>query len=93
VIVLLPLMCRRLRRCRYGIVALVVKASLPLLMCRRLAIVDDDGDGATGNNDNYDGDGATGYDNNDDDCNGATGDETDDDGNDTMGYDDGGRRR
>ena len=43
-------------------------ASLPLLMRRRLAVVDGDGDGATGNNDDNDveDDGAMGDNNNND---------------------------
>ena len=46
-------------------------ALLPLLMRRRLAIVNDDGDSATGNKVNDDGNGATG-DDVDDDGDGAT---------------------
>ena len=63
-----------------GVVALVTMASLPLPMRRRLAIFDDDCDGATGNsiddncdsatNINNDGDDATDDDINDNDCNG-----------------------
>jgi hypothetical protein len=41
---LLP-MRRRLCRHRDGVVALVAMALLPLPICRRLAVVDDDGDG------------------------------------------------
>jgi hypothetical protein len=41
-------MCRHLCRHGDGIVALVAMASLPLPMCRHLAVVDDDGDGVTG---------------------------------------------
>jgi len=44
----LPSMRRHLCRRSDGVVALVVMASLPLLMRRRLAVVDNDGDGATG---------------------------------------------
>ena len=44
---LLP-MRRRLCRRRDGIVALVAMASVPLPMRRRLAVVDNDGDSATG---------------------------------------------
>ena len=44
---LLP-MRRRLCRCCDDVVALVAMALLPLPMRRRLAVVDDDGDGATG---------------------------------------------
>ena len=79
---------RRLRRRRDGVVALVVMALLPLPMHRRLAVVDDDGDGAKGDDDD---DGAMG-DNEDDnpddamddkvennDGNGATDDDIDDD--------------
>ncbi len=40
-------MRRRLHRCRNGVVALVAMALLPLPMRRHLAVVDDDGDGAT----------------------------------------------
>ena len=46
--VLLPLMRRRLHRRHNGIVALVAMALLPLPMRRRLAVVNDDGEGATG---------------------------------------------
>mgnify|MGYP006170078477 CR=1 FL=1 len=50
-------------------------ASLPSPMCGRLAIVDNDGDGATGDEVNDDGDGATGNDDDDDnDGDDATGD-------------------
>ncbi len=72
---------RHLCHCCDGIVAFVVMASLPLPMCRHLAVVDDDGngakggdddDGATGDNDDDDGDGATEYDVIDN-CDGATG--------------------
>ncbi len=60
-------MRRRLcRRCN-GVVALVAMASLPLPMCRGLAFVDDDGNGATGDDDD------------DVDDNGATGDDDDND--------------
>jgi len=73
-------MRRRLcRRCD-GVVALVAMALLPLPMRRRLAVDDDDGDGATGDsiddncnsatNVNNDGDGATDDDINDNDCDG-----------------------
>jgi hypothetical protein len=48
-----PSMPRHLRRCRDGVVTLVVMASLPSPKRRRLAVVDDDGDGMTG--DNYEG--------------------------------------
>jgi hypothetical protein len=52
---LLP-MRRRLGRRRDGVVALVTMASLPLPVRKRLAIVNDDGNGATGDsiNDNCD---------------------------------------
>ena len=76
---LLP-MRRRLGRRHDGIVALVAMASLLLPMCRRLAIVDNDGDGATGNsindncdsasNVNNDGDGARDDNIDDNDCDG-----------------------
>ena len=73
-----------------GVVALIAMASLPLPMCRRLAIVNDDGDSATGDKVNDDGDGATGddvdddgegatYDDIDNDCDGVTGNEVDND--------------
>jgi hypothetical protein len=74
---LLP-MRRHLGRRHNGIVALAVMASLPLPMRRRLAIVDNDGDGATGNsindncdsalNVNNDGDGARDDNIDDNDC-------------------------
>jgi hypothetical protein len=74
------LMRRRLRRCRNGVVSLVAMASLLSPMLRRLSVVDDDGDGATGEDDNdkdnVDDDGATGDDNNDD-RDGATDDKVD----------------
>ena len=62
------LMPRRLRCCHDDVVALVAMVSLPLLMRRRLAVVDGDGDGATGNNDDNDveDDGAMGDNNNND---------------------------
>ena len=47
-----PSMCRRLRRCCDSVAPLVVMASLPSPMRMRLAVVNDDGDGVTG--DNYD---------------------------------------
>jgi len=53
-----PLMHRRLCRRRNGVVALVVMASLPSPMHRHLAVVDDDGDGARGNEVNNNGGGA-----------------------------------
>ena len=47
-------MRRHLPRRRDGVVTLVVMASLPSPMRRRLAVVDNDGDGVTGDNDdNY----------------------------------------
>ena len=46
-----PSMRRHLCRRRDGIVTLVVMASLPSPMRRRLAVVNDDGDGVTGDND------------------------------------------
>jgi hypothetical protein len=63
------MLMRRHHCCRCnGVVALVAMAALPLPICRRLAVVDDDGDGATGDDDNDDinNDGATGNDNNND---------------------------
>ncbi len=69
VMVSLPLMHRRLHRCHDGVVALVAVALLPLPMSRRLAVVNDDGEGTTGDsiddncdsalNVNNDGDGRT----------------------------------
>ena len=49
----LPSMRRRLCRHRDSVAALVVMTSLPSPIPRHLAVVDDDGDGVTGN-DNYD---------------------------------------
>ena len=70
-------MRRRLCRRRNGVVALVAMVSLPLPMHRRLAVVDNDGNGATGDNDDdVDNDGATG---DDDDQDGATDNKVDDD--------------
>jgi hypothetical protein len=46
--VLSTLMCRHLRRHRDGVVALVAMASLSSPMRRRLAIVDNDGNGVAG---------------------------------------------
>ena len=76
---LLP-MCRRLCNRHNGIVALAVMASLPLPMRRRLAIVDNDGNGATGDsidnncdsamNVNNDGNGTTDDDIDENDCDG-----------------------
>ena len=65
---LLPMRRRLCRRCD-GVVALITMASLPLSMRRRLADVDDDGDGATG-------------DSIDDNCDSAT--NVNNDGNDAM---------
>ena len=73
-------MRRRLRRHCDGVVALVAMASSPLPMHRRLAVVDDDGNGTTDDsiNDNYDiamnvnndGNGAMDDDIDDNDCDG-----------------------
>jgi hypothetical protein len=93
----LPSMRRRLRRCRDGVVTLVVMASLPSPMGRRLAVVDDDGDSMTGDND----DGRDGLCRRCDgvvalvtmasyDGDSATGDEVDDNGDGATGYDDDG---
>ncbi len=62
-----------------GVVALVAMASLPLPMRRRLAVGNNNGDSATGDNDdnNVDNDGATG-DNVDNDNNDATDNNVDD---------------
>ena len=97
-------MRRRLRRSRDGVVTLVVMASLPSPMRRRLAVVDNDGDGVMGDND----DGRNGLRRRRDgifalvtmalyDGDSATGDEVDDNGDGATGYDDdgndNGRRR
>ena len=77
-----PSMRMHLCRCRNGIVALITMVPLPLRMCRRLLVVEDDVDGMTGDN-NKDDNGTMGNDLNDDgdgtmgndidgDCNGAT---------------------
>ena len=50
--VFLPSVRRHLRRRHNSVVALFVMALLPSPICRRLAIVKDDGDGVTGD-DNY----------------------------------------
>ena len=50
-------MCRHLRRHHNGVVALVVMASLPSSVRRHLAVVDNDGNGMTGNEVKDDGDG------------------------------------
>jgi hypothetical protein len=88
---------RRLCRRRDGVVALVMMALLPLPMCRHLAVVDNDGDGVKGDDDN---DGATGNDKDDDpddvtddeveddDGDGATDDNIDDDCDSAMGDND-----
>ncbi len=70
----------RLCRRRDGIVVLVAMASFPLPMHRHLTVVNDDGNGATGNsivdncdsamNVNNDGNGATDDDINDNGCDG-----------------------
>ena len=59
-------MRRRLRRRCDGVVALVVMALLPLPMRRRLAVVNDDGNGATGDSIEDNCDSATNINNNDD---------------------------
>ena len=90
-------MRRCLRRSRDGVVTLVVMASLPSPMRRHLAVVDDDGDGVTGDND----DGRDGLRRRRDgvvalatiasyDGDSATGNEVDDNGDGAMGYDDDG---
>ena len=79
-----PSMCRHLCSHRDGVVALVAMASLSSPMHRRLAVVDDDGDGVAGDNIDNDDEGAT-YNDIDDDCDGATGDEVDDDCDIAMG--------
>jgi len=91
---------RRHLCCRcYGVVTLVVMVSLLLLMRRHLADVNNDGDGATGDNDDCDGNGALGHDDDDvnndvtygvieDNCDFETGDEVDNNGDGSMGYND-----
>ena len=83
---LLPLMRRHLHHRCDGVAALIAMASLPSPMRRHLAVVHNDGDGATGNSIDDDGKGAM-YDNinNNDDYDGATGDEFDDDGDGMTG--------
>ncbi len=81
-------MRRRLCRRRDGAVSLVAMASLPSPMLRRLSVVNDDGDGTTGDHDddkdNVNDDGATGDDDNDN-RDGATDNKVDyDDGNCAM---------
>jgi hypothetical protein len=71
---LLPMRRRLCRHCD-GIVALVAMALLPLLMHRHLAIVNDDGNGATSNSIVDNCDSATNIDNDGD---GATDDDIDD---------------
>ena len=73
-------MCRHHCPCRDGVVALIAMVSLQLSMRRRLAVVDEEIGGATGDSidDNCDsamsvkndGDGATDDDINDNDCDG-----------------------
>ena len=86
-------MRRHLCRRRNGLVTLVVMASLPSPMRRCLAVVNDDGDGVTGDND----DGRDGLRRRRDgvvalitmalhDSDSATGDEVDDNGNSARGY-------
>ena len=86
VMVLLLLICRHLWRHCNGVVALVAMVSLPSLMCRCLAVVGDNGNGAMGGDDDIsvDDDSATGYDNNNN-QDGAMDDKVDDnDGNGAM---------
>jgi len=71
---------RRLGRRRDGVIALVVMASLPSPMRKRLAVVNNDGNGAKGNNDDN---GTTGN-NEVDDPDYATDDEVVDDDGDGM---------
>jgi hypothetical protein len=56
-----PSMRRGLCRCHDSVAALVVMASLPSPMRRCLAVVDDDGDGVTGDDDYDDFDDATDF--------------------------------
>jgi hypothetical protein len=79
---------RRLHHCRDGVVALVVMALLPLPMCRCLAVVDDDGNGAKsdgdkigvmGNDEDDDPDDTTDDKVKDDDGGGTTDDDINDD--------------
>jgi hypothetical protein len=75
---------RHLRRCRNGVVALIVMASLPSPMRRRLAVVDNDGDGTKGDDEN---DGAMG-DDEDDNPDDATDNEVEDNDGDDATDDD-----
>jgi len=99
-----PSMRRHLCRRRNGVVTLVVMASLPSPMRRRLAVVDDDGDSVMGDND----DGRDGLRRRRDgvvalvtmashNSDSATGDEVDDNGGSATGFvdnvNDNGRRR
>jgi hypothetical protein len=79
---------RRLCRHRNGIVALIVMAALPSPMRRRLAVVDDDGDGAKGNEDD-DGARGDGEDDNPDDATDVKVEDDDGDGtsDDNIDYD------
>ena len=65
-------MHRRLCHCCDGIVALVAMASLPLPMRRHLAVVENDGNSATGNDDDNNRDGAKDDKVDDNDVDGAT---------------------
>ena len=70
-------MCRCLHCHRDGVVGLVAMASLPLLMHRRLAVVNNDGDNTMGDNNGNDCDGTTDNKLDDDDGDGATDDDID----------------
>jgi hypothetical protein len=104
---LLP-MSRHLRRRCDGVVVLVVMASLPLPMRRCLAVVDNDGDGTTGdsiedncdsatkvnNDNNYDGEMDDYGDSNEGDADGnGTMDDNDDDNNGDVDGNGTGRQR
>jgi hypothetical protein len=56
-----PSMRRSLHRCRDSVAAFIVMASLSSPIRMRLAVVDDDGNGVTGNNDYDDFDNATDF--------------------------------
>ena len=99
-----PSMRRHLCCRRDGVVTLVVMASLPSPMRMRLAVVDDDGDGVTGNNTGNNDDGRGGLRRRRDgvvalvtmaspDSDSATGNEVDHHGDGATGDEDGIRRR
>jgi hypothetical protein len=59
--VLLPSMCRHLPHCHDKVVALIVMALLLSPMRRHLAVVDNDGNGVTGNDNDDDFDNAADF--------------------------------